>query len=239
MKIEKFIDFTDVIAGQSPPSNSYNHIGDGLPFFQGMADFGEKYPIVRSWCTSDKRKIALPKDILMSVRAPVGPVNICKEKSIIGRGLFSIRSRKTLYFLYLFYYLKAHERQISNFGSGSTFKAITQKDFRRISISIPGNFGDQIRIAKVLERVEGLIGRRKESLRLLDEFLKSTFLEMFGDPIRNDKGWEKSFISDVSESRLGKMRDKKFISGKHLRPYLGNSNVRWFSIGFRTIGNGF
>jgi type I restriction enzyme S subunit len=76
-----------IIAGQSPTSSTYNTAGDGLPFFQGKADFKEKYPQVRMWCNSQKRKEAEPGDILMSVRAPVGSVNICNQKSIIGRGL--------------------------------------------------------------------------------------------------------------------------------------------------------
>jgi type I restriction enzyme S subunit len=74
-----------VIAGQSPDSSTYNTVGNGLPFFQGKADFQEMYPNVRVWCNSEKRKEALPGDILISVRAPVGAVNICNKQAIIGR----------------------------------------------------------------------------------------------------------------------------------------------------------
>ncbi len=80
---KKIEDFAEVIAGQSPPSNYYNKDGDGLPFFQGKADFGDKYPEARNWCTSLKGKIANVNDILISVRAPVGPVNLCNVKSIL------------------------------------------------------------------------------------------------------------------------------------------------------------
>ena len=55
---------------------------------------------------------------------------------------------------------------------------------------------------------------------------------MFGDPVRNEKGWEKDSFDNISKSRLGKMRDKKFITGNHLRKYIGNSNVQWFRFVF-------
>jgi type I restriction enzyme S subunit len=87
---------------------------------------------------------------------------------------------------------------------------------------------DQIRIATLLSKVENLISRRREQLKQLDELLKSVFLEMFGDPVSNEKGWEMKRVDEISDSRLGKMRDKKFITGNHLRKYIGNSNVQWF-----------
>jgi restriction endonuclease S subunit len=83
----------DVIAGQSPPSSTYNYIQDGLPFFQGKVDFGTTFPKVRVWC-NEPVKIGKPIDILISVRAPVGPTNICDVESCIGRGLSSIRSNE-------------------------------------------------------------------------------------------------------------------------------------------------
>lgn len=80
----------EIIMGQSPPSSTYNSSGIGLPFFQGKADFGRLYPVARKYC-SEPKKNALPGDILISVRAPVGPTNLCQEKSCIGRGLAALR----------------------------------------------------------------------------------------------------------------------------------------------------
>ncbi|MCP4342253.1 MAG: hypothetical protein GY799_26110 [Desulfobulbaceae bacterium] len=103
-----------------------------------------------------------------------------------------------------------------------------RKKIKDIKIPLP-HLDDQIRIATLLSRVEALITTRKENLGLLDEFLQSTFLEMFGDPVRNERGWVVRKVGEISDSRLGKMRDKKNITGRHLRVYLGNSNVQWFS----------
>jgi len=205
-----------VIAGQSPPSTTYNNIGAGLPFFQGKADFQEKYPIARSWCTSKKRKEALPGDILMSVRAPVGTVNICNQRAVIGRGLSSIRPFENIHGDYLYYFLKSNEEQIASLGTGSTFKAITQDTLKKIKVPLPfvnGNpdLDSQIKIATLLSRVEVLIATRKETLRLLDEFLKSTFLEMFGDPVRNEMGWEKDKAKKYADCIVpGRDKPKSF-----------------------------
>jgi type I restriction enzyme S subunit len=191
-----------IVAGQSPESSTYNSTGQGLPFFQGKADFQDMYPTVRMWCTSEKRKLAEADDILISVRAPVGAVNICNQKSIIGRGLAAIRPLSQLDGKFLYYYLKANERQIDALGTGSTFKAITQYTLKNIEVPVPP-LDDQIRIAHLLGKVEGLIAQRKQHLQQLDDLLKSVFLEMFGDPVRNEKGWEKKPCSMVADIITG------------------------------------
>lgn len=151
-----------IVAGQSPESSTYNSIGEGLPFFQGKADFQDMHPTVRMWCTSEKRKEAEPDDILISVRAPVGAVNICNQKSIIGRGLAAIRPLSEIDGKFLYYWLKANERKIDALGTGSTFKAITQDTLKKIEVPVPP-LDDQIRIAHLLGKVEGLIAERKQT----------------------------------------------------------------------------
>ncbi|MBN9483995.1 MAG: hypothetical protein BGO70_10345 [Bacteroidetes bacterium 43-93] len=189
MRLERLDKIAEIIAGQSPPSETYNKEGIGLPFFQGKADYGEMYPKVRYWC-SVPTKLSYPNDILISVRAPVGPVNINNVKACIGRGLSAIRPIYENQTLYIYYYLKAIESDIARLGVGSTFTAITQKDLSGIKIPIPEDINDQKRIASILGKAEKLIAQRKETIKLLDEFLKSVFLHMFGDPVRNEKGWE-------------------------------------------------
>ena len=88
--------------GQSPDSSSYNDNKDGIPFFQGNADFGEKYPVTRVWCNAPI-KVAQPNDILISVRAPIGALNFAKEECCIGRGLAALtpdRIKVSLEFIY-------------------------------------------------------------------------------------------------------------------------------------------
>jgi type I restriction enzyme, S subunit len=226
MKFEKLGNIANIIAGQSPPSSTYNSDGKGIPFFQGKADYGEKYPSVRYWCT-EPTKISLPNDILISMRAPVGPVNINIIESCIGRGLSAIRVKKNVSRDYIYYWLKLNQPIISAKETGSTFKAITQKVLNEILVPFP-SYDDQLFIANLLNKAENLIIQRKESIQLLDEFLKSTFLEMFGDPIANKMKWKLLQVSEYGVSRLGKMLDGKKIIGNNLKPYLRNSNVLWF-----------
>ena len=136
--------------------------------------------------------------LVISVRAPVGPVNIASEKSVIGRGLSALRVKDDNDFLYLYYFLKSNQNLINRFSTGSTFKAITQKDIKRIPIKIPESPIDQKRIAKVLSDCEALIQKRKASIALLDELVKSTFLEMFGDPASNKYDYPTQTLKEIS-----------------------------------------
>src|SRR5687768_4537224 len=94
---------SEIILGQSPSSDTYNTDGKGLPFYQGKAEFGDLYPTTVKWCSKPK-KIAEAGDILISVRAPVGPTNLAREKSAIGRGLAALRPQNGMPSKYLLYY---------------------------------------------------------------------------------------------------------------------------------------
>ena len=102
-------------------------------------------------------------------------------------------------------------------------------------IEIPEALVDQIRIATQLSRVETLIEQRKESISLLDELLRGAFLDMFSDPLRNEKGWEIEPLEKIAKSRLGKMLDKEKPKGTHVRKYLANFNIQWFKINFESM----
>lgn len=123
----------DITMGQSPSSNSYNKIGIGLPFYQGKTEFSDKYiEPPATWCSAPVR-IAEKNDILMSVRAPVGDVNIATDKCCIGRGLASIRPLDGES-IFLFYALKLKKNEIESKGNGSTFKAINKETVHSIKI---------------------------------------------------------------------------------------------------------
>ena len=123
MEYKALKDIAKITMGQSPDSASYNEVGDGLPFYQGNADFGEKYPNERIWCNEPK-KTAEPGDILISVRAPIGALNYAKDICCIGRGLAAITIEDEAERNYVFHLLKAKKNDLNNQGTGSTFKAI-------------------------------------------------------------------------------------------------------------------
>ncbi len=140
----------DIVLGQSPSSDTYNTEGVGLPFYQGKAEFGDLYPTPEKWCSSPK-KIAKKDDILISVRAPVGPTNLCPEKSCIGRGLAAIRPKNmpTKYFLH---YLRYIEKEWDSKATGTTFKAITGDVLRNQEIPL-APLPEQERIVNRIEEL--------------------------------------------------------------------------------------
>jgi type I restriction enzyme S subunit len=186
MKVFELQEVCEVIAGQSPPSDSYNQSNKGIPFFQGKADFGDLYPSVRYWCFKPT-KISLPNDILFSVRAPVGPTNINNTEACIGRGLSALRCKDDKIIMkYLLHYIRANEKRISNLGTGSTFKAITISELKKIQIPLPP-LEDQKKIAAILDAADVYRQKTKALLAKYDELTQSLFLDMFGDTKTNPK----------------------------------------------------
>ena len=152
-----------IIMGQSPPSSTYNIVKKGLPFFQGKTEFREKYPEIKKWCSKPK-KIAEKDDILISVRAPVGPTNICPTRSCIGRGLASIRPLDNISTFYVLYLLRYFENHIARQGTGTTFSAITLNQLKNIYIPLPP-LNEQKRI---VEKIEELFSKLDAGIAALE-----------------------------------------------------------------------
>ena len=167
-------DVAFVILGQSPPSISYNKAGEGVPFFQGKADFGFLYPIPRVWC-SEGKKFAAAGDILISVRAPVGDVNVATENCAIGRGISAIRagSRSDPWFLYFaLLYVKPI---LESRATGSTFASVNKATLMDLDIPFP-NRSEQVEIGMFLR---GLVGRIEQERIALStaQFLKRAAMQ--------------------------------------------------------------
>ena len=188
LNYELLADVAQVIMGQSPPSSTYNTVGEGLPFYQGKTDFGDMYPTPRIYCTEPSR-IAEAGDILISVRAPVGPTNVSQERSCIGRGISAIRVGEKLDRDFLLYFLRFYEPELAKAGTGSTFAAIAREDLETIKVPLPP-LTEQKRIASLLRRADRLRQLRRTAHDLGEALLQSVFLEMFGDVKTNENGWE-------------------------------------------------
>ncbi|MBN1322412.1 MAG: restriction endonuclease subunit S [Methanotrichaceae archaeon] len=126
----------DLKMGQSPPGDTYNLVGDGIVFYQGRADFGYRYPSVRMYCTAPTRK-ANPGDALVSVRAPVGDINMALEKCCIGRGLSAIRHKSGSRSFTFYSMLSLNEIFAQFEAEGTVFGSISKKNFRDIACIIP------------------------------------------------------------------------------------------------------
>ena len=132
--IEKvpLVQLATIVMGQSPSSNSYNTIGEGVPFYQGSGEFTNKYVGKGMFCTAPTR-MAQAGDVLMSVRAPVGAVNLTNKDCCIGRGLAAIRSNVSVdyneYFLYAF---RAMADELGAMGHGSTILSINKNELNNL-----------------------------------------------------------------------------------------------------------
>ncbi len=213
--------------GQSPESSSYNERGDGIPFFQGNADFGERYPVTRIWCNKPT-KIANAGDILISVRAPIGALNYAREVCCIGRGLAAITPDSSKFSTeFIYWLLKGKNAELNSKGTGSTFKAIGRKVLEETMIPDYG-FEQQHACAVNLEKVYAIIQMRRQELLKLDELIKARFVEMFGDINVNDKGWDIRPLGELCTIVRGG-------SPRPIEQFLGGT-IPWIKIGDATEG---
>ena len=244
--IKKLQDCATIIAGQSPESKYYNSTGEGIPFFQGKADFGELYPKVRVYCSSPT-KIAQYNDILLSVRAPVGPTNLSPGTVCIGRGLAAIRPDDSLDLKYLLYYFRYFETQLSAKGTGTTFKAINQKLIKNLEIPIPPR-NEQSRIVAHIEELFSELDKAVDTLKTtkeqLEVYRQAVLKDAFSDfekkdSIRNltmvvtsgSRGWAKYYSnSGALFVRIGNLThsgiDIDFRDIQHITPPDNAEGVR-------------
>ena len=201
--------------GQSPDYSTYNEDGNGLPFFQGNADFGEIYPAVRMWC-SEPTKIAREKDILISVRAPIGALNIANCECCIGRGLAALTVNEDICAQeYLWHALSGKVDELNSKGTGSTFKAINKKTLSETEIPLPP-IDEQRKIAAILDKVSDLIAKRQQQLDKLDEAVKARFVEIFGDCYTNPHNLPIEKWNNIFSTTTGKLDSNAAVeNGKY------------------------
>lgn len=162
--VANFGEYFDLTMGQSPPGDTYNESEDGLPFFQGRTDFGFRFPSRRVYCTAPTR-LAKEYDILVSVRAPVGDVNVAWESCAIGRGIASVRSKNghQSHCLYLLKNLKDEFSQFEN--NGTVFGAINKKQFEAIKFPVDSGV--------ISETFESSVGNLDQMIRAREESVKA------------------------------------------------------------------
>ena len=170
MKRLKYV--ADLNMGQSPPSEEYNSDQIGTPFLQGNAEFGLHHPTPKIYCPTAK-KHAIPGDILLSVRAPVGAINVANQEYGIGRGLCAIHPQTNqLERRYAKYLLEVVRAELHVVATGTTYDAVTINDVSNLACVVPP-FSEQIQIANFLDRKTGqideLIHIKERQIELLQE----------------------------------------------------------------------
>ena len=210
---KKLGEVCEIIMGASPDSKSYNIMRDGLPFYQGKTEFGAEYPTPVKWC-SEPVKIAQSGDVLLSVRAPIGPVNFANEKCCIGRGLSALRFEGEQ--RYLYYFLQASETELDARGTGTTFKCISGQSLRSVPIPIPP-LAEQKRIVAKIDAAFEKIDKLKANAERNLANAKDLFQSALDEAMRPKDGWVEKRLGEVANIRVG-----PFGSSLHKADYVEN-----------------
>ena len=220
--------------GTAPPGDTYNESGNGTPMIAGAGDYGDTFPKPKKWTTRPTR-IANTGDLLVCVRATIGDLNWADRDYCLGRGVAGIRARNGKADLrYIAHFMESQKADLARLGTGSTFLAIRKADLEGFAIPLPP-LPEQKRIAAILDKADAIRRKRQEGIKLTEQFLRSVFLDMFGDPVTNPKGWPVVPFNSVCESRLGKMLDANQQVGDNPRPYMRNINVQWGRLDLSTV----
>ncbi|PKO06682.1 MAG: N-6 DNA methylase [Chloroflexi bacterium HGW-Chloroflexi-3] len=213
----------EIISGQSPEGRFYNDEGIGTPFYQGKTEFSEIYIKAPTKWTTQVTKTAYKNDILMSVRAPVGPVNIASQEICIGRGLAAIRANEEkILHKYLFYLIRAKETEI-NGNSGAVFPSINRSEIEKIKIPLP-----PLEIQREIVTEIGDYQRIINGARMVVENWKPN-IELELEEARKEAGveeWEMVKLGEVCEN-LDSLRKPVTKSDRKngIYPYYGASGI--------------
>jgi type I restriction enzyme S subunit len=223
----------DIRIGRTPARAKASYWGEGNPWLS-IADMKEKYVTRTKEEITDRAvkecncTIVPQGTLLMSFKLSIG------KMAIAGRDMFTneaiaafVPKNKDLDVEYLYYALKHYSFGSLNVAAKGT--TLNKASLALLSVPVPESIDDQRRIAALLSRAEGLIAQRKESIRLLDELVRSVFLEMFGDPVRNEKGWVLEPIGSIADVRRGS-------SPRPIDKFMGGT-VPWIKIGDGTKGD--
>lgn len=169
----------------------------------------------------------LPKGaILFSSRAPIGLVAIAGRDMATNQGFKNLVPGANVNSKFLYHCMNMMAPRVAALGNGATFKEVSKRVVSSVEIPLPP-LSEQKRIAAILDKADAIRRKRKAALDMADEFLRAVFLDMFGDPVTNPKGWEVVDFGHVCDVQLGKMLSKKAKQGVNPIPYLNNRVVRW------------
>lgn len=184
----KLGDLVEVIMGQAPPGAECNFDGNGCIFVKA-GEFGPSIPIVREWTTKPLKFAKRGDTLVCVVGATCGKVNRAIDCAI-GRSVAAIRAKHgQLDEDYLFYFVSSWSMRLRQMSQGAAQTVISKDMIHDLYIPLPP-LTEQKRIAAILDKADAIRRKRQQAIQLADDFLRAVFLEMFGDPVTNPKGWE-------------------------------------------------
>jgi type I restriction enzyme S subunit len=215
-----------IVMGQAPPGTSYNSEGRGLPLLAGAADLGEVYPRPKKH-TSEPTQIVEAGEIILCIRATIGDRNWADRTYCLGRGVAGLSpDTGRLDVRYLWHWLGAASGALNGAARGSTFRQVDKASIGRLQIPLPP-LPEQRRIAALLDKADAIRRKRQQAIHLADNLLRSAFLDMFGDPVANPKGWPLSRLDEVATVVSGVTKGRKLDPTRVLSvPYMRVANVQ-------------
>lgn len=199
MRLDKVCRIT---MGQAPSGDSYNFDGHGLALIAGAGDFGKETPEPKKYTTAAGKR-SEEGEIILCIRATIGDLNWSDKKYCLGRGVAGLFGHKDkLDQKYLWHWLKNIAPLLKSKGKGATFLQVTKEDICSLEIALPP-LAEQHRIAAILDQADELRQKRQQAIEKLDQLLQATFIDMFGDPVSNPKGWDLYKLSDLGSISTG------------------------------------
>ncbi len=227
-------DICEVIAGQSPKGENYNKDEMGLPFYQGKKDYGEIYLKKPTVWTTKVTKKAYPNDILMSVRAPVGALNITNQEICIGRGLAAIRVKEKVDRNFIFYALSNIANDLTG-TAGAIFDSINKKQIESIEFDIPSLTEQQRIVAKldsIFTEIDTAIATTEKKQKEITKLKQTILTNILHPQTPPAKIWKTTKLRDVCTLRNGRAYKKPELlsEGKYCVLRVGNffTSNRWY-----------
>lgn len=213
----------EIVSGATPRTSKPEYWNGDVKWVtpKDLSNLREKHisdtprKITKQGLNSCAAKMLPPQSVLLSCRAPIGLVAINTEPVCTNQGFKSLVPKANQVDPnYLYWWLLANREYLDGLGRGATFKEISKSIIEEIEIPLPQKNGnpdldEQKRIAAILDKADAIRRKLQQSLRLSDDFLRSVFLDMFGDPVTNPKGWPVEPLSEGIES---------FEGGKNVNP---------------------
>lgn len=196
----------DIIMGQSPSSQFVSENGIGIPFLQGNAEFTAKYPQEKLWVTQPK-KMSQVDDVLISVRAPVGEINMAYKDFCIGRGLSAIRFSKILK-EYGWYLISFCKNQLNQVAQGSTFLAVSKKDVEELSLIFPISKVEQSKIAEILSTVDEAIDKTEALIQKYQRIKQGLMQDLLTKGIDENGNIRSEKTHKFKDSPLGRIPEE-------------------------------
>lgn len=228
-------DICTIQIGKTPSRHENDYWRDGTHAWLSIADMNQgRYLNNTKECITDLGVKAsniklIPKNTLvLSYKLSIGKVGITQKPMYTNEAIASLTELDSQVDINYLYWALQHIDLLENADRAAMGKTLNKAKLSEVKIPLPP-LAEQRRIASILDQADDLRQKRQQAIEKLDQLLQATFIDMFGDPVSNPKGWDLKSVGEISESKLGKMLDKKKQSSENDQyKYLRNANVQWF-----------